>query len=272
MISPSDAYKFIDVNSAILATSGINIDVDSLKASVEKRTFTKKKFLSYVNNEISRFIYKWYNDYRIRNFIDVGLLIIDVRKFGKDFKYTFLKDTELFKSRCVKSLEQGLGDSLIVSFSDGELVRMTFPLKTGWFDKRNVILTRIDNLPQEYDAVELKNTVLQILNPILEFKHEDEETTVFMKNEFLKLIPFENHSWITRKDELQVINWEYCITHGPWKLSRDRVKVILNMFIYALEEYADDSSAPIGWNDIVNNAIQSIKSLMGVAAFPSHFR
>lgn len=272
MISPSEAYKFIDTNATILANSGISIDVDRLKDSVLKRTFTKKDFLSYIENAISQFIYQWSYNASTRKSFDVKLLIIDVRKSGKDFKYTFLKDIEPFKTHKVKSIEQGLEDSLLVSFTDGELYRMTFPLKRDFFGKSNILITRIENLPQEFDAAVLKDTVLQILEPVLEFNHENEETSLFMKNEFLKLIPFEDHSWITREDEMQVDNWEYCITHGPWTLSRDRVKILVNMFLSALYEYADDTSAPKGWSDTVNRAILSLNSILGVAAPPPRFR
>lgn len=272
MISPSEAYTFIDTNATILANSGINIDVDRLKDSVLKRTFTKKDLLSYIEDVISRFIYQWSYSAATRKSFDVKLLIIDVRKSGKDFKYTFLKDVEPFKSHEVKTIEQGLEDSLLISFTNGELYRMTFPLKHGFFSKSNIIISRIENLPQEFDAAVLKDTVLQILEPVLEFQHENEETSIFMKNEFLKLIPFENHSWITREDELQVDNWEYCITNGPWTLSRDIVKRLLNMFISALNEYADDTSSPDGWCDTVNRAIQSLNSILGVAAPPPRFR
>ncbi len=54
-----DAYTFIDTNATILANSGISIDVDRLKDSVLKRTFTKKDFLSYIEDLISQFIYQW---------------------------------------------------------------------------------------------------------------------------------------------------------------------------------------------------------------------
>lgn len=273
MISPSEAYTFIDTNASILANSGISIEVDRLKDSVLKRTFTKKDFLSYIENEISNFIYQWSYSASTRKSFDVKLLIIDVRKSGVDFKYTFLKDIEPFKTHKVKSIEQGRENSLLISFTDGELYRMTFPLKRSFFDKSNILITRIENLPPEFDAAVLKDTVLQILEPVLEFNHENEETSLFMKNEFLKLIPFEDHSWITRKDEIQVDNWEYCITHGPWTLSRDNVKILVNMFLSALYEYADDTSAPKGWIDTVNRAILSLNSILGVVAPPlPHFR
>ena len=267
-----DAYTFIDTNATILANSGISIDVDRLKDSVLKRTFTKKDFLSYIEDLISQFIYQWSYSASTQKSFDVKLLIIDVRKSGKDFKYTFLKDIEPFKTHEVKSIEQGLENSLLFSFTDGELYRMTFPLKRDFLSKSNILITRIENLPQEFDAAVLKDTVLQILEPLLEFQHENEETSIFMKNEFLKLIPFENHSWITREDERQVDNWEYCITHGPWTLSRDRVKILVNMFISALYEYADDTSAPKGWCDTVNRAILSLNSILGVATPPPRFR
>lgn len=266
MISPSEAYSFIAVNAAILENSGININMDRVKASVDNGTFTKKDFLSYIEDEISRFIYQWYINSETRKSLDVNSLIINVRKSGKDFKYTFLRDVKPFKNCEVESIEQGIEDSLIVSFADGELYRMTFPLKRSCLDRNNIILTRIDNLPKEFDAADLKDTILQILKPVIEFEHEYEDTSVFIKHEFLKLIPFENHSWIKREDELQVSNWEYCILHGPWRFTRDRVKIILNMFISALKEYADDASAPNGWGEIVHSAIQSIKSLYGIVA------
>lgn len=272
MISASDAYSFIDTNTTILANSGINIDVAMIRDSVKNRSFTKKDFLSYVEDEISRFIYQWSYSSETRKSFDVKLLIIDVRKSGKDFKYTFLKDIEPFKTHEVKSIEQGLENSLLVSFTDGELYRITFPLKRDFFDKSYILITRIENLPQAFDAAVLKDTVLQILELVLEFQHENKETSLFMKNEFLKLIPFEDHSWITREDELQVDNWEYCITHGPWTLSRDRVRIIVNMFLSALYEYADDTSSPKGWSDTVNRAILSFNSILGVAAPSPRFR
>lgn len=270
MISPSEAYSFIDANVSILANSGINIDVSKVRDSIENGTFTKNKFFSYVEDEITRFIYKWSYSVETRKSFDINLLIIRVHKSGKHFKYTYLKDVEPFRSCKVKSIEQG-DHSLIISFFDGKLYRMTFPLKSESFNKNNVILSQINNMPQEFDAAELKDTMLQILKPILEFKHEDEQTTIFMKNEFLKLIPFENHSWITRDDEIQVANWEYCISNGPWKLTRDRVKKILNMFISILNEYADDNSAPYGWRENVNNTILSINSIIGVTRSSTSF-
>lgn len=268
MISASEAYSFIDTHATILANSGINIDVDRIIDSVKNGAFTKKGFLSYIENEISRFIYQWSYSSAIRKSVDLNQLIINVRKSGKYFKYTFLKDIEPFKTHSVNSIEQGLNDSLIVSFTDGELYRLTFPLKSGLFNKSNILITRIENLPQEFDAVALKDTVLQILKPVFDFKHENEDMSIFMKNEFLKLIPFENHSWISRENERQVENWEYCITNGPWTLSRDRVKIILKMFISALNEYADDTTAPNGWCDTVYRAIQSFNSILGVATPP----
>lgn len=268
MISASEAYSFIGTNATILANSGINIDVERIIGSVKNGTFTKKGFLSYIEDEIYRFIYQWSYSSATRKSFDLNQLIIHVRKSGKYFKYTFLKDVEPFKSHNVKSIEQGLEDSLIVSFTDGELYRLTFPLKRCLFNKSNILITRIENLPQEFDAAVLKDTVLQILKPVVDFKHENEYMSIFMKNEFLKLIPFENHSWISREDEQQVENWEYCITNGPWTLSRDRVKIILNMFISALNEYADDTTAPYGWCDTVNRAIQSFNSLLNIAAPP----
>ena len=272
MISSTEAYIFIDTNASILAKSGINIDVDKIKESVINGTFTKKDLLSHIDDAISRFIYQWSYSSTTRKSFDLKRLIIKARKSGKNFKYTFLKDIKPFKTHDLKSIEQGLENSLLVTFDNGELYRMTFPLKRGYFDKSNILITRIENLPQEFNAANLKDTVLQILEPVLEFQHENEETSTFMRNELLKLIPFENHSWITREDEIQVNNWEYCITNGPWTLSRDRVKIILNMFISILNEYADDSSAPTGWCDTVNRVIQSLNSLLGVAAPPPRFR
>ena len=46
---------------------------------------------------------------------------------------------------------------------------MTFPLKRDFLGKSNILITRIENLPQEFDAAVLKDTVLQILEPVLEF-------------------------------------------------------------------------------------------------------
>ena len=84
-----------------------------LKDSVLKRTFTKKDFLSYIEDLISQFIYQWSYSASTQKSFDVKLLIIDVRKSGKDFKYTFLKDIEPFKTHEVKSIEQGLENSLL---------------------------------------------------------------------------------------------------------------------------------------------------------------
>lgn len=42
MISSTEAYIFIDTNASILASSGINIDVDKIKESMINGTFTKK--------------------------------------------------------------------------------------------------------------------------------------------------------------------------------------------------------------------------------------
>lgn len=271
MISPSDAYKFIDSNVAILANSGINIDVANVKKYVENGTFTKKDFLSYIDTEISHFIYQWFYCFDTRNTTDYDLLIIDVRKSGKDFKYTYLKDVEPFKSRELKSIQRG-NEGLIVSFTDGKLYRMKVSLKRGHFNPSYVSFSELDFLPEEIDAAELKNLVLQVLKPVLEFQHENEDTTRFMRDEFLKYIPFEDHSWMTSEDEAQVSNWEYCITNGPWVLSRDTVNVILSMFLSALEEYSYDTTAPDGWCEVVNNAISSINSLLGVAAPPPRFR
>lgn len=261
MISPSIAYTFIDANVAILANSGINFNVSRIKATVENGTFTKKYFLSFISHEISHFFYNWFYNASTCKSFDYRLLIINVRKSGKDFKYTFLKDIEPFKSRELKSIEQGNHDTLIFTFTDGELYRMYFPLNIGNFRKSNILISRLDNLPKEYDAKELKEIILNILKPIIEFQHESEDMTSFMKREYLKYIPFEDHSWISRRDESQVKNWEYCIERGPWKLSRDTVKTILNIFISALRKYADDTTAPKGWCETVNNAIHLIKSL-----------
>lgn len=271
MISPSEAYNFIDTNVAILANSGININVARVKKSVENGTFTKKYFLSYIDHEISDFVYQWSCSSDIRKSFDLNLLIINVRKSGKDFKYTYLKDIEPFRSREVTSIQTG-NKGLIISFSDGKLYRMTFPWEGSYSNPYNVTLSEIDNLPREYDAAELKDTILQLLKPVLEFQHENEEMTLFMKNEFLKFIPFEDHAWTSNADMLQVSNWEYCISLGPWILSRDTVKVILTMFLTALKKYSDDTTAPDGWCQVANNAISSINSILGVPAAPSGYR
>lgn len=260
MISKADAYEFVDYNVAILAESGINPDVSRIKDSIDRGAFTKKDFLSFIHNEIIHFLYQWSEISSTRNTFDIDLLIIGVKKSGKLFKYTYFKDLETFKKSKLVSIEQGF-QSLIISFSNGDLYRMCFQFRPSDSDSRNIIISKIDSLPRAFDASELKDIILQILKPILEFKHEDDGMTQFMKNEFLKYIPFENHDWISKEYEPEVSNWEYCISNGSWCLTRDRVKIILNMFLSALEEYSNDLNAPTGWNEVVNHASVLIKSI-----------
>lgn len=192
--------------------------------------------------------------------VDLENLIIKVKRVGKSFKYIYLKDVEPIKCHPIKSIQQGL-DGYILTLDNGNLYRMAIPLEDSIFSNVSVSFSRIESLPNEYDAEELKNTIRSILTPVLNFEHEDTETTQFMKNEFLKLLPFENHSWISREDEIEVKNWEYCIINSPWKLTRDRVKIIVNMFVATLKHYSDDPTAPDKWTATVNTAIQSLYNL-----------
>lgn len=252
----------------VLASEGVNINIDAVFASLETGTFDIKDFSAHVDNVLQEALYK--SSYSISRLApeEFGNTIAEVIKdIDNTFTVKRVSDFLPKEDNKIVSLQSGNRmqdyDTVLLTSSQGTTYRLYFTLKRGWYSTENIHIDKVEtHLSLQYEAKQLCEIIKKILKPIIEYKHNlGVNTDDFMREEVMKLLPFNSHNWLSNKELSIVENWEYCINQGNWMFTRDSVQQIVKYIIDNISQYFENSQEYDAWNKELRKVITKLKEL-----------
>lgn len=214
----------------------------------------KTELLSFIQIMIKEFLQGYFKNLPQYQ-TDIKNIILSVKKSGKNFKYSYLRDLPVFKHGNVKTIEQWSLESKIIIFEDGEAYIMQY------LESELVVSSHIDSVPKMYNQAELLDIINEIFKPIFQINLGNADKSRVIHEEILRFLPFKPHSNLP-KEELKYIKlWEEYITRNYEIWPRRYTYMIKKIIIHNLSEYVDYYNEIPKWKLILHDTIKKISIL-----------
>ena len=217
----------------------------------------KKDSLVSIENSINNFLKRYFNNL-ISIEPNILNIIYSVRKCGKDFKYSYIRDLPIFKKGSnIKSVEDWWRESKLIIFENGD----AYIIQYENLAKGHIIFQEIDFVPKQYKPTELFDIINRILEPLLQFDLGDNEESIFIHSEISKHIPFKSHVYMEHKEKVLIEIWENSIKKNHTYMNRSYIYAIKKYIINNLSIYENEYNEIPEWKPLLQNALKEIATL-----------